>query len=307
MRIVFMGTPEAAVPSLRALHARFEVDCVYTRRDKARGRGLHLAPSPVKVAATELDLEIIQPKTLRGEAGALAGREPDAIVVVAYGMILPADVLAVPRLGCINLHFSLLPRWRGAAPVGNAILAGDERTGVTTMFMDEGLDTGPILHQVQTPVEPDDTAGTLTQRLAAIGADVLVRTLIDLEAGNVSPKHQDDGVATMAPKLDAADAVLDPAQPAAELERRVRAFAPTPGAFVWLRGQRLKVWRAAFAPGEGSPGSVVTEGGVLSVQTSDGRLVLLEVQLEGRKRMAADAFMRGHRLEAGERVGDAGG
>lgn len=307
MRVVFMGTPEAAVPALRALHERFEVSCVYTRRDKPRGRGLQLTPSPVKAAATELGLEIVQPKTLRGEADALSQRQPNAIAVVAYGMILPADVLAVATLGCVNVHFSLLPRWRGAAPVANAILAGDEHTGVTTMLMDEGLDTGPILHQFQTPIEPDDTTGILTERLAVIGADLLVRTLTELEAGKVAPTPQDDKLATLAPKLDPSDAELDPARPAVELERRIRAFAPSPGAFLWLRGQRLKVWSATCVAGEGPSGTVVTEGDALSVQTGDGRLVLLEVQLEGRKRMSAEAFMRGHRLEAGERAGESGG
>ncbi|MGH2758773.1 MAG: methionyl-tRNA formyltransferase [Actinomycetota bacterium] len=304
MRVVFMGTPEAAVPSLRTLARSFDVVGVYTRRDRPRGRGRKVSPLPVKEAATELGLQIVQPKSLRGEAGALRALEPDAIAVVAYGMILPAGVLDVPRLGCVNVHFSLLPRWRGAAPVERAILAGDESTGVVTMLMDPGLDTGPMLYREELDIGPNDTTGTLTRRLAEIAAPLLVRTLNDLDAGSVVPTPQDDAAATLAPKVEASEAELDTRRPAAELERRVRAMAPSPGAFLWFRGRRLKVLRATLAEGEGEEGSVVdAEGDVFAVQTTEGRLRLAEVQPEGKRPMAAGAYVRGHRPGVGEPIG----
>jgi methionyl-tRNA formyltransferase len=301
MRVVFMGTPDAAVPSLRALDENLDVVAVYTRRDKPRGRGRKLAPSPIKEAATELGLEILQPKSLRAEAEALSALEPDVIAVVAYGMILPEDVLEVPRLGCVNVHFSLLPRWRGAAPVERAILAGDERTGVVTMLMDPGLDTGPTLYRAEVEITPDDTTGTLTQRLADLAAPLLVRTLEDLDAGSVSPIAQDDSAATVAPKVGPTEAELDPNGGAVELERRVRAMSPSPGAFLWFRGQRLKVLSANAEDGEGEAGTVVEPG--FGVQTKAGRLVLEEVQPEGKRPMSADAYARGYRPEPGEPIG----
>jgi methionyl-tRNA formyltransferase len=303
MRVVFMGTPDAAVPSLRALAEAHEVVAVYTRRDKPRGRGRRVAPSPVKVVAEELGYPIIQPKALRGAAEQLSVLVPDAIAVVAYGMILPPDVLEVPRLGCVNVHFSLLPRWRGAAPVERAILAGDERTGVTTMLMDEGLDTGPILYSEEVDIGPDDTTGSLRERLATIGAPLLVRTLADLEAGTITPRSQPEEGVTLAPKVEAREAELDPALPAVDLERRVRAMSPSPGAFVRFRGKRLKVWRVACVPGSGEAGTVVALDDGIDVQAADGRLRLLEVQPEGKRAMAADAFVRGYRPEVGDKVG----
>jgi methionyl-tRNA formyltransferase len=264
-----------------------------------------VAPSPVKVVAEELGLPIVQPKTLRTEAAALRDLEPDAIAVVAYGMILPPDVLEVPRLGCVNVHFSLLPRWRGAAPVERAILAGDERTGVTTMLMDEGLDTGPILYAEEVEIAPDDTTGSLRDRLATIGAPLLVRTLADLDARTVTPIPQPDEGVTIAPKIDPHEAELDTSVSAIELECRVRAMSPTPGAFLWFRGKRLKVWRAAVVPGSGAPGTIAGTD-ELDVQTSDGRLRLLEVQPEGKRSMAADAFVRGYRPEVGETIARVG-
>ncbi len=303
MRLVFMGTPEAAVPSLRALASSFDVVSVYTRRDRPRGRGRRISPSPVKETATELGLPIVQPKSLRREAERLRELEPDAIAVVAYGMILPADVLEVPRLGCINVHFSLLPRWRGAAPVERAILAGDDRTGVTTMLMDPGLDTGPMLLREEVEIAPDDTTGTLTERLADLAPPLLVHTLRDVDAGGIVPEPQNDALATVAPKIDPDEAELDPARPALELERRVRALAPSPGAFFWYRGQRLKVLKAEAVEGEGSVGTVAAVDAGLSVQTSAGRLRLVEVQPEGKRSMPADAFARGHRPTSGEPIG----
>ena len=304
MRVVFMGTPEAAVPSLRAVADAFDVVAVYTRRDRPRGRGLKVIGSEVKLAAEEFGVEVVQPKSLRTEAERLRSFGPDAIVVVAYGMLLPPDVLGVPRLGCVNVHFSLLPRWRGAAPVERAILAGDERSGITSMLMDPGLDTGPVLHAEVVDIAPDDTTGTLRGRLAGRAGPLLVRTLRELDAGTGTPQPQDDAAATIAPKIDPAEAELDPHAPARELERRVRAMDPAPGAFLWFRGHRLKIWKAAWEPGVGAPATIASvDPDGIAVQTSDGRLRLVEVQAEGKRRMAADAFARGHRPAVGEPIG----
>ncbi len=301
MRVVFMGTPPAAVPSLRALADAFDVVAVYTRPDRPKGRGLKVRKSAVKEAAEEVGLAIVQPKRLRDEAQALSSFEPDAIVVVAYGAILPPDILEIPKLGPLNVHFSLLPRWRGAAPVERAILAGDEQTGVTTMLMDEGLDTGPILLRESIPIGAQDTTGTIRDRLADLGAGLIVRSLRELESGSLSPQPQlEDGV-TIAAKIAAEEAELDPARAAVELDRRVRAMDPTPGAFLWFRGKRLKVWKSEVATGEGEPGTLHGE----VVQTSDQRLRLVEVQPEGKKRMIAEAFANGYRLHAGEKIGPA--
>ena len=299
MRVVFMGTPAPAVPSLRALAGALDVVAVYTRPDKPKGRGLKLEASDVKRAAEDLGLEVRQPKSLRREVDTLRDLAPDAIAVVAYGALLRPDVLEIPQLGCVNVHFSLLPRWRGAAPVERAILAGDEKTGVTTMLMDEGLDTGPMLLVEETPIGPEDTSGTLRERLAEVGAPLLVRTLDELERGTASPIAQDDALATSAAKVEPDEAQLDPSERAAALERKVRAFQPTPGAFTFFRGKRLKVSKAAVEAGDGEPGSFV-DG---AMQTADGRLRLLEVQPEGKRRMTGAEFSNGYRPRDGEPIG----
>jgi methionyl-tRNA formyltransferase len=299
MRAVFMGTPDAAVPTLRALAETHDVVAVYTRPDKPRGRGLRVEASPVKQVADELGIETLQPRRLRGEAERLASFAPDVVVVVAYGAILPADVLAVPKLGCVNVHFSLLPRWRGAAPVERAILAGDRRTGVTTMLMDEGLDTGPMLLVEPIDIDLDDTTGTIRARLAEIGAPLLVRTIDALAAGAVTLMPQDDDDVTYADKIDPDEARLDPRDPAAVLERKVRAFSPAPGAYTAFRGKRLKVWKASLVDGSGPTGTLVGA----DVQTSDGRLRLDEVQPEGKRRMSGAEFVNGYRPKDGEPIG----
>ena len=306
MRVVFMGTPHASVPSLRAVANAFDVAAVYTRVDKPSGRGRRVAASPVKEAAAELGLAVVQPKTLRGGAEAARLRElsPDAIAVVAYGMILPPDVLEVPRLGCVNVHFSLLPRWRGAAPVERAIIAGDAETGVTTMLMDEGLDTGPMLMRETTAIAGDDTTGTMTERLAARGADLLVATLDELDSASVTPVAQPAEGATLAPKVEGAEAELDFTQPAETLERLVRAFDPQPGAFTTLEGRRLKVWRAAVVEGQGAPGTVAAAGPEgIDVQTGRDRLRIDIVQPEGKRRMSVDEFLRGRTVAVGISLG----
>ena len=287
MRVVFMGTPAAAVPALTALADAFDVVAVYTRPDKPRGRGLHVEASPVKTEAERLGIEIRQPKRLREEAEALRELAPDVLAVVAYGAILPSDVLNVPSLGSVNVHFSLLPRWRGAAPVERAIEAGDAQTGVTTMLMDEGMDTGPILLQESIEIAPDDTSQSLRAKLAEIGAPLLVRTIHELSAGALTPRPQRDEDATIAPKVESSEAELDPSLAAVELERRVRAFHPR--AFTWFRGKRLQIRRAAV-DGTDEP----------ALPTVDGTLRLLEVQPEGKRAMSADEFVRGYRPQPGE-------
>jgi len=301
-----MGTPHAAVGSLRAVAASFDVVAVYTRADKPRGRGRQLSPSPLKQAAADLDVPIVQPKTLRGgtEADRLRRLDPDAVVVVAYGMILPPDVLAAPRLGCVNLHFSLLPRWRGAAPVERAILADDAETGVTTMLMDEGLDTGPILMQEAMPIADDDSTGTLTERLAARGAGLLVQTLDGLDAASITPVPQPAHGVTTAPKVEPAEAELDFTKAGADLARAVRAFDPSPGAYTWIAGTRVKVWRARVVDGDGAAGAVAaTAADGIDVQTARGRLRLEVVQPEGKRRMTGAEFVRGRTVSVGESVG----
>jgi methionyl-tRNA formyltransferase len=299
MRIVFMGTPDAAVPTLRALADAHDVVAVYTRPDRPRGRGLRVESSPVKHVADELGIEIVQPKRLRNEAERLASFAPEVVVVVAYGAILPRDVLAVPKLGCVNVHFSLLPRWRGAAPVERAILAGDERTGVTTMLMDEGLDTGPMLMAETIDIDLTDTTGSVRSRLAAIGAPLLVRTIDALGQGAHTLVPQEEDGVTYADKIDPSEARLDPDDAAVVLERRVRAFHPAPGAYIAFRGKRLKVWKASVELGPGDAGTIV-DG---AVQTSDGRLRLDEVQPEGKRRMSGAEFANGYRPKDGERIG----
>jgi methionyl-tRNA formyltransferase len=301
MRVVFMGTPPAAVPALRALADTFHVVAVYTRPDRPKGRGQKVTKSAVKESAEELGLRIVQPRRLRDEVQAIRSFEPDAIIVVAYGAILPPDILEVPKLGPLNVHFSLLPRWRGAAPVERAILAGDEQTGVTTMFMDEGLDTGPILLRESIPIGPRDTAGSIRNALADLGADLIVRSLREIDNGSLNAQPQSEAGVTIAAKIAAEEAELDPTRPAVDLDRRVRAMDPAPGAFFWFRGKRLKVWKADVVSGDGEPGTL--HGA--EAQTSVQRLRLLEVQPEGKKRMTADAFANGYRLQAGERVGPA--
>lgn len=298
-----MGTPQAAVPALRALHAAHEVAAVYTQPDKPKGRGRQVQPSPVKQTAQELGVDVVQPRTLRDDdaVAELARFRPEAIAVVAYGKILPASVLELPARGCLNVHFSLLPRWRGAAPVARAILAGDTSTGVTTMLMDEGLDTGPMLRQIEEPIGRDDTTGTLTARLAERGAELLLVTLDDVAAGRAQPRPQPDEGVTYADKIEGDEAELDWGAPATTLERTVRALDPAPGAFTRLGSGRVKVWRAAVVAGAGEPGTVASidaDGPV--VQAGEQRLRLLDVQPEGKRRMTGAEFVRGHPLKPGD-------
>jgi methionyl-tRNA formyltransferase len=309
-RIVFMGTPEFAIPSLEALieSEAFQVVGVVTQPDRQAGRGRRLVESAAKQAALAHDLPVFQPQSLRApEAMAqLAAWEPDVIVVVAFGQILPQEVLDLPPHGCINVHASLLPRWRGN-PLAAAILAGDEVTGVTVMKMDVGLDTGPILAQRQELIQSDDTQATLAGRLARIGAELLAETLPPYLAGDLVPEPQPEAGATYAERLCKQDGEIDWSRPAIELDRQVRGCSPWPGAFTTLRGQRLKVLRAVPLPewrGDAPPGTVVALADGAAVVTGEGALRLEEVQLSGKKPMDITAFLCGQRECVGVQLGE---
>jgi methionyl-tRNA formyltransferase len=308
MNIVFAGTPAFAVPSLEALLATERVRAVLTQPDRPAGRGRQPAESPVKQLARARGLPILQPSTLKGFAAELAPYEPDVMVVVAYGLILPREILALPRFGCLNVHASLLPRWRGAAPIPRAIEAGDSETGVTIMQMDEGLDTGPILLAARTPIEPTDTAASLHDRLSVLGAQVLIEALARLKRGELAAVPQDETRACYARKLDKREALLDWRLPAEVLHRKIRAFNPTPVAYTFWRGRRLRLWEvgpldpSADRP-EAPPGTVVAadpERGI-EVATGSGLLALTRLQLEGGRILSAGEFLNGYRLAPGER------
>jgi methionyl-tRNA formyltransferase len=302
VRIAFAGTPEFAVPALRALAASgAQVPLVLTQPDRPAGRGRRLAPSPVKAASLELGIDVLQPPSLRApDVPAGLGPAPDLLVVVAYGLLLPRSVLAWPRLGCVNVHASLLPRWRGAAPIQHALLAGDSTTGVSLMRMDEGLDTGPVYAMRDTPVGAADTAADLHDRLAALGAQLLADALPALLAGELRAQPQRPELATLAPKIMKADAALDWRRPAVELERRVRAFNPWPVAEAALDdGRRLRVWQAAVGDAESepraAPGTILGAGARgIDVATGAGVLRLERVQPPSARAMDAAAYLAAH-------------
>lgn len=298
-RIVFMGSPDFALPTLRALAAQYTVVGVVTQPDREAGRGRKLTPPPVKTLAQELGIPVIQPARLKEPAAweQLQLWQPDVIVVAAFGQILRQNVLELPRFGCINVHASLLPRWRGAAPIQAAILAGDSETGVTIMQMDAGLDTGAILRKRAIPIGENETGGELFNRLAQLGAELLLETLPDYLDGKIIPQPQDDALATYAPRLEKSSGLLNFALPAVELARRVRAFNPWPGAYTLWAGTPLKVHRAHAAPAKTplEAGTPVTVDNLPGFAASPGILVLDEVQLPGKKAIAAADFLRGVR------------
>ena len=307
MRIVFMGTPDFAVPSLQALiDAGHDVCAVYTQPDKPQGRKQILTAPPVKTLALEHDIPVFQPNTLKNEDEQARLRElaPEVIIVVAYGKLLPKAVLDIPPHGCINVHGSLLPRWRGAAPIQWAVIAGDEMAGVTTMQMAEGLDTGDMLLTYETKVGEKETAGELFDRLAQSGAELLTQTLVKLD--EITPRPQDDAQSCYAHMLDKQMAVIDWSKSAHELDCLIRGLNPWPIALTTRSGERLKVFAAEKAAGNGEPGTVLEADPKkgLTVACGEGALKLIEIQLVGGKRMKATDFLRGHVIEVGTKLGD---
>ena len=297
MRIIFMGTPDFAVPALVRLHAAgHEIACVYTQPPRPAGRGKKLRPSPVQSKAEELGLEVRYPKSLRNdEAQAdFAAIGADVAVVAAYGLILPQAILDAPVHGCLNIHASVLPRWRGAAPIHRAIMAGDDQTGVTIMQMEAGLDTGPMLHIVRTPVA-GKTTGDLTVELADLGAGAMVEVLANL--GNYAPHQQDDAAATYAPKIDKAEARIDWNDTAADNESKVRGLAPFPGAWFELEGERVKLLLAETVEGSGEPGTILDSD--MTIACSKGALRPVRLQRAGKPAMERADFLRGRPVEAG--------
>jgi len=312
MKLIFCGTPQFAVPTLdRLIKEAFSIELVVTNPDEPSGRGYKLKSSPVKELAERNALKTYQPAKLKDPAvrAFLSQYHPDAIVVVAYGHIIPPWMIDLSPLGCINLHASLLPKYRGAAPIAWAIVQGERITGVTTMRIDAGLDTGDILLQREDAIRDDDNAETLAGRLSVLGADLMVETLRALEWGTVVPRPQDSALATLAPMLKKEDGEIDWTQPAEQIWRRVRGFYPWPGAYTRLRGKHVHLWvarpLAQPVPAGAEPGDLLMERGKLFVVCGGATLLeALELQLEGRKRLSAADFINGIRLAPGERFGE---
>ncbi len=297
IRIVFMGSPDFAVPALRALTAYYPILGAVTQPDRPSGRGMTLTPPPVKVAAAALGIPVIQPEKLRAPEATQQLRDwnPDLIVVTAFGQILRPDVLALPKYGCLNIHASLLPRHRGAAPIQAALLAGDSETGISIMQMDAGLDTGPILTQRTIPIAADDTGGSLFEKLSQLGGEVLMETIPAYIAGKLAPQPQPAVGASYFGMIKKEDGLLDFSRPAAELERKIRAFSPWPGTFLLWNGAPLKIHRAHVAAGNTESGQRVVVAGLPAVGTAADMLVFDEIQPAGKKSMPGKAFLAGSR------------
>ena len=309
MNLIFAGTPAFAVPALEALlRAGHRIRAVYTQPDRPAGRGRKLTASPMKLCAQQHGLEIRQPEKLAGEENRLRSEAPDAMIVIAYGLLLPESILGIPRYGCINVHASLLPRWRGAAPIPRAIEAGDAITGVTIMQMDTGLDTGPVLTEARTPIDDNDTAQSLHDRLAQLGADTLVTSLEGLARGEIRPQAQDPARASYAKKLRKDESSVDWTLPAAVLHRKIRALVPWPVASTIWRGKTLRLWETGslvqgIAPD--APGKVLlADAGGIRVSTGAGVLTLTRLQAQGGKILTAGDFLNGHPLTAGDWMGN---
>ena len=311
MELVFLGTPSFAVPTLeRIVDAGHRVTAVFTQPDRPKGRGGQLAPSPVKQSALRLGLPVHQPERIRRPevVEQLRHINPDAMVVVGYGQIIPQSIIDIPRLGIINVHASLLPKYRGAAPIQWAIVNGEKRTGVTTMQIDAGLDTGDMLLKRETEIGCEENALELGERLSRMGADLLVETLSGLETGAIVPERQDDAQASLAPILKKEDGLIDWSRPAYEIFNRARGFLPWPGAYTFFRSNIFHVWKCRSTEktntGREACATLMPEKRRLFVRCGSGTLIeLLEVQIEGRKRVAAEAFLNGHRLEENETLG----
>jgi len=312
LRLIYCGTPRFAVPPLEKVSAAgYKIDLVVTQPDRPRGRGLELTASPVKQCALALGLPVTQPDKIKANEAfraQISALKPDAIIVVGYGRIIPQWMLDLPPLGNLNLHASLLPRYRGAAPIQWAIASGDAVTGVTTMRIDAGLDTGDILLQQELTLLPEDTAETLAPKLSAIGADLMVTTLRGLQAGSIQPRPQDHAAATLAPILKKEDGLIDWSLAAAGILNRLRGFQPWPGAYTKFRGKTLQVLRAAVSnaspAGASQPGTLTASGDRLVAACGAGTVLeIIELQLEGKKRATARDFLHGYRLQPGEKLG----
>jgi len=311
MRLIFMGTPDLARTVLQRLLdlADLKIVAVVTQPDRPKGRDLRLTPSPVKKLAVESALPVLQPERARDPTfiSQIRDLRPDLIAVAAYGQILPKALLEIPPYGCLNVHTSLLPRYRGAAPIQWAILNGDPETGVTIMKMDEGMDTGAIIAMEKTPIADDDNAQSLHDRLATIGAGLLVKTIPDYTSGKISPRQQPSAGIVLAPKIKKSDGQIDWQQPARSVWNRVRALVPWPGAYSYLPTEprtMIKIWRAELAPSSGSPGQILeaTNSGIL-VACGSGSLRILELQRENARRLSAAQFLAGHPLPQGLNLG----
>lgn len=305
MRIVFMGTPEFAVPCLEALlKTEDTVVGIVTQPDRPKGRGQQLAPSPVKVIAERQHLPLLQPAKMKDASfmAELSAWKPDLIAVAAFGRILPAAILSLPPRGCINVHGSLLPKYRGAGPIQWAIINGETETGITTMLMDEGMDTGAMLLQESVPIAPDDTAGTLSPRLAEVGGRLLVETLVQLKTGALTPTPQDNSQATLAPLLKKEDGVIDWVMPAVRLANRIRGLTPWPGAYTFFKADRWTIWRATAIdePAVLAPGQIAAlTKDAIHVATGRGMLAIRELQPANSRRMPAGQYLVGHPLQVG--------
>lgn len=305
MRLIFMGTPQFAVEPLHALIAAgHDIAGVVTRTDKPAGRGRTLAAPPVKRTAQELGLAVFQPKRVRDPEfiEILRKMDPEAIIVAAYGQILPKEILSLPKFGCINIHASLLPAYRGAAPINWAIIRGEHETGITVMMMDEGMDTGAILMQEGIPISPEDTAGALTEKLASIGAKLIITALPLLTSGKLTPRAQDGTKATMAPLLKKGDGLIDWDHSARDIHNRVRGLSPWPGAYSYLDKKMVKLIATGVLDGTGEPGLLYErDKNTMAAGTGSGLLSILSIQPEGKKPMTAGEFMRGHRGVVGKK------
>ncbi len=300
MRVLFMGTPDFAVPALNAIAKEHEVVGVITQQDKPRGRGHKMSPTPVKEAAIENNIEVYQPIKVKEQESVKIIRElnPDVIVVIAFGQILSKEILDIPRLGCINVHASLLPKYRGAAPIQWAVINGDEYSGVDTMYMEEGLDTGDIIESVKVKLDKDETGGSLFDRLSLKGAEVILSTLKKLESGEFSRTKQDESQATYAGKITKDMGLLDYNKSASELECLIRGLNPWPAAFTFLDSKRVKVWKASVVDIDKNvtPGTIVSKKKQLVIATADKGLSIDELQVEGKKRMKASDFLNGVKI-----------
>jgi methionyl-tRNA formyltransferase len=305
LRAVFMGTAPFALPTLRSLADTEEVFAVITQPDRPRGRGQEIAPPPSKGLALDLGLQVLQPERVKDPhfISQLGELKPDVIVVAAFGQILPPPVLNLPHLGCVNVHPSLLPKYRGAAPINWAIINGESKTGVTTYLMDEGMDTGPILLVRDVEIGADVTAEELGEQLAAIGGELARETIQGLKKKNLQPIPQDEKRATYAPLLKKADGLIQWEEEADRIRNQIRGMVPWPVAFTWWKGKRIKLFRGRTGHGTGAPGEITSVDGGLEVACGKGSLFIEELQLEGGKKMRWEEFTRGHQLTPGEKLG----